>query len=83
MRRLHDLGARGIRVNAVGGSTLSIAQLKSIAPRLRAVVTEGSGAVLRDCIIASGVQIGAGAVVGPGVVLAANATVPDGADLRA
>jgi predicted TIM-barrel fold metal-dependent hydrolase len=37
LRRMHDLGARGIRVNAVGGSTLSIAQLKSIAPRLRAL----------------------------------------------
>lgn len=34
LARLHALGARGIRVNAVGGSTLSIAQLRGIAPRL-------------------------------------------------
>ena len=46
-------------------------------------VEVGTGAVLRDCIVASGARIGAGAVVGPGVVLAAGATVPDGADLRA
>ena len=46
-------------------------------------VEVGTGAVLRDCIVASGARIGAGAVVGPGVVLGAGATVPDGADLRA
>lgn len=33
--RMHRAGARGIRVNAVGGSTLSIGQLREIAPRLR------------------------------------------------
>ena len=34
---MHTAGARGIRVNAVGGSTLSITQLTSIAPKLQAL----------------------------------------------
>jgi mannose-1-phosphate guanylyltransferase len=44
-------------------------------------VDVGAGAVLRDCIVASGVRIGAGAVVGPGVVLADGAVVPEAAVL--
>lgn len=35
LERMHRLGARGIRINAVGGSTLSLGQLRDIAPRLR------------------------------------------------
>ena len=34
---MHNAGARGIRVNAVGGSTLSLAQLADIAPKLHAL----------------------------------------------
>ena len=34
---MHKAGARGIRVNAVGGSTLSLAQLADIAPKLHAL----------------------------------------------
>lgn len=34
---MHKAGARGIRVNAVGGSTLSLAQLAAIAPKLHAL----------------------------------------------
>jgi mannose-1-phosphate guanylyltransferase len=40
-------------------------------------VSVGEGAVLRDCIVASGVRVGVGAVVGPGVVLEADRVVPD------
>ena len=34
---MHKAGARGVRVNAVGGSTLSIAQLVALAPKLHRV----------------------------------------------
>jgi NDP-sugar pyrophosphorylase family protein len=42
-------------------------------------VAVGPDAVLADCIVASGARIGAGAHVGPGTVLEAGRTVPDGA----
>jgi mannose-1-phosphate guanylyltransferase len=45
-------------------------------------VDVGAGAVLRDCIVATGSRIGARAVVGPGVVLGAGTTVPNGAEVR-
>jgi predicted TIM-barrel fold metal-dependent hydrolase len=35
LARLDRLGARGIRVNAVGGATLSLAQAQEMAPRLK------------------------------------------------
>jgi acetyltransferase-like isoleucine patch superfamily enzyme len=41
-------------------------------------VTVGAGAILRDCVVASGARIGAGASIGPGVVLEAGAVIPDG-----
>lgn len=64
LRRLHDLGARGIRVNAVGGSTLSIAQLKAIAPRLKAMgwhvqtfLPRGRLPGLADDLLATGLTV--------------------------
>jgi mannose-1-phosphate guanylyltransferase len=42
-------------------------------------VDVGPGAVLRDCIVATGARIGRGAAVEPGAVVAAGDTVPDGA----
>jgi mannose-1-phosphate guanylyltransferase len=45
-------------------------------------VDVGAGAVVRDCIVATGSRIGARAVLGPGVVLGAGTTVPDGTELR-
>jgi mannose-1-phosphate guanylyltransferase len=44
-------------------------------------VTVGPGAVLHDCIVASGARIGAGADLGPAAVLGAGASVPDRARL--
>lgn len=35
LARLDRLGARGIRVNAVGGATLSLAQVRDMVPRLK------------------------------------------------
>jgi mannose-1-phosphate guanylyltransferase len=46
-------------------------------------VSVGADATLTDCIVASGVRIGAGAHVGPGVVLEAGGAVPDHARLTA
>jgi mannose-1-phosphate guanylyltransferase len=40
-------------------------------------VSVGPGAVLADCIVASGARIGAGAHVGPGAILEAGRTVPE------
>lgn len=40
-------------------------------------VDVGPGAVLRDCVVATGCRIGAGAEVGPGAVLAAGAVVAE------
>ena len=44
-------------------------------------VSVGPGAVLRDCIVASGARIGAGADLGPAAVLGAGTSVPDRARL--
>jgi NDP-sugar pyrophosphorylase family protein len=44
-------------------------------------VSVGPGAVLSDCIVASGARVGAGAVVSAGVVLEADRVVPDGTTL--
>ena len=44
-------------------------------------VSVGDGAVLHDCIIASGARIGAGARVGPGVVIEADHVVGEHARL--
>jgi NDP-sugar pyrophosphorylase family protein len=46
-------------------------------------VEVAAGAVLRDCIVATGARIGAGAVVGPGAVLGAGAAVADDARVSA
>lgn len=46
-------------------------------------VEVGDGAVLRDCIVASGARVGAHATVGPGVVLEAERVVQDHARLSA
>jgi NDP-sugar pyrophosphorylase family protein len=44
-------------------------------------VTVGAGAILKDCIVANHVQIGARASLAAGVVLEPGATVPDGTRL--
>jgi len=44
-------------------------------------VEVGRGAVLRDCVLASDVRIGAHARVGPGVVLESGAVIPERATL--
>jgi len=46
-------------------------------------VSVGEGAEITDAIVASGARIGARAIVGAGVVLAADQVVPDGARLAA
>lgn len=64
LRRMHDLGARGIRVNMVGGSTLSFSQLREIAPRLKALgwhaqtfLPKGRLPEVADDLLATGLAI--------------------------
>lgn len=64
LRRMHAMGARGIRVNAVGGSTLSIGQLRDIAPRLgklgwhvQTFLPSGRLPDLADDLLATGLPI--------------------------
>jgi len=64
LRQMHDRGARGIRVNAVGGSTLSIVQLRDIAPRLRQLgwhvqtfLPKGRLPDLADDLLATGLAV--------------------------
>lgn len=64
LQRLHALGARGIRVNMVGGSTLSYSQLRDIAPRLKAMgwhaqtfLPKGRLPEVADDLLATGLTI--------------------------
>ena len=64
LKRMHALGVRGIRVNAVGGSTLSIAQLNTVAPRLASLgwhvqtyVPIGTLPDVADALLATGLPI--------------------------
>ena len=64
LQRMHAMGARGIRVNAVAGSTLSIGQLQAIAPRLRELgwhvqtfVPGGRLPALADDLLATGLPL--------------------------
>ena len=42
-------------------------------------VTVGEDCVLRECVLAEGVRVGAGARIEPGALVGARATVADGA----
>jgi acetyltransferase-like isoleucine patch superfamily enzyme len=46
-------------------------------------VRVGPGAVLRECVVPANVVIGAHAELGPGVVVAPDTTIPDGARVDA